>query len=120
MTENPPKTRNYGVVLVTTSSSAEAEVIAVALIESQMAACVSIFPIQSTYRWQGAITKESEWQLLIKTDLSCLRELENQIKRLHSYEVPEIIALPIVSGSMSYLAWLGNSLSTKNILSPLK
>jgi periplasmic divalent cation tolerance protein len=112
MTENSPETRNYGVVLVTTSSSAEAEVIAVALIESQMAACVSIFPIQSTYRWQGAITKESEWQLLIKTDLSCLRELENQIKRLHSYEVPEIIALPIVSGSMSYLAWLGNSLST--------
>ena len=53
-----------------------------------------------------------KWQLLIKTDLSCLRELENQIKRLHSYEVPEIIALPIVSGSMSYLAWLGNSLST--------
>lgn len=111
MTENPPETRNYGVVLVTTSSSTEAETIAAALIESQLAACVSIFPIQSIYCWQGAIAKESEWQLLIKTDLSCLRELENQIKNLHSYEVPEIIALPIVSGSTAYLDWLGNSLS---------
>lgn len=110
MTKNSLEATNYGVVLVTTSSSAEAEKIAGVLIEARLAACVSIFPIQSIYRWQGAIAQESEWQLLIKTDLSSYTELENQIRTLHSYEVPEIIVLPIVAGLTSYLEWLGGSL----------
>ncbi|GAB1541193.1 divalent-cation tolerance protein CutA [Scytonema sp. NUACC21] len=97
---------NYGVVLVTASSVEEAETIANALVESKLAACVSILPIHSIYTWQGQKYKEQEWQLLIKTDLRQFPTLEAKIRELHSYEVPEIIALPVVAGSLPYLQWI--------------
>ena len=97
---------NYGVVLVTASSRAEAESIATSLVQSQLAACVSLLPIHSIYTWQGELHQEQEWQLLIKTDLAQFQTLEAKIRELHSYEVPEIIALPIVSGSLPYLQWI--------------
>jgi periplasmic divalent cation tolerance protein len=100
-------TSNYGVVLVTTSSQQEAEQIASALVDSKLAACVSMFPMRSIYTWQGEVHNEQEWQLLIKTDLGLFPTLETKIKELHSYEVPEIIALPILAGSKSYLGWIG-------------
>lgn len=96
----------YGVVLVTAPSRQEAEAIASTLVKSQLAACVSIVPIQSIYTWQGELHQEEEWQLLIKTDLAQFPTLETKIRELHSYEVPEIIALPIVAGSQSYLQWI--------------
>jgi periplasmic divalent cation tolerance protein len=99
-------TNNYGVVLVTASSLQEAENIASALVEAKQAACVSIFPIHSIYTWQGELHKEQEWQLLIKTDLQQFATLEAKIRELHSYEVPEIIALPILAGSQPYLQWI--------------
>ncbi|HEY9767075.1 MAG TPA: divalent-cation tolerance protein CutA [Coleofasciculaceae cyanobacterium] len=101
---------NYGVVLVTAVSLAEGKTIAQSLIESKLAACVNMFPIDSLYLWQGKINQDQEYQLIIKTDLNNFSELAEQIKTLHSYEVPEIIALPIVAGSSSYLSWLGESL----------
>ena len=105
MDSNSGSTR-YGVVLVTASSRAEAEAIATSLVQSQLAACVSLLPIHSIYTWQGELHQEQEWQLLIKTDLAQFQTLEAKIRELHSYEVPEIIALPIVSGSQPYLQWI--------------
>lgn len=96
----------YGVVLVTTASRAEAEAIATSLVQSQLAACVSLLPIHSIYTWQGKLHQEQEWQLLIKTDLTQFQALATKIRELHSYEVPEIIALPLVAGSQPYLQWI--------------
>lgn len=102
----------YGVVLVTVASLAEGKAIATKLIEASLAACVNLFPLDSIYLWQGKINQDQEYQLIIKTDLSKFDELAATIKTLHSYEVPEIIALPIVAGSKTYLDWLGASLQS--------
>lgn len=96
----------FGVVLVTAGSEAEAGAIAQTLVAEKLAACVNIFPVQSTYRWQGEVQRDAEWQLFIKTDLQRFAELESRIRALHSYDVPEIIALPIQAGSAPYMAWL--------------
>ena len=101
---------NHILVLVTTASKEESELIAAALVESRLAACVNIFPISSIYRWQGQIQSDSEYQLFIKTDIQLFSDIEAKIKELHSYLVPEIIAIDIVAGSRSYLNWLGESL----------
>lgn len=98
---------NFGVVLVTVGSEAEGVAIARALVESNLAACVNFFPLRSLYRWQGQVYNEPEFQLIIKTNLDNFAVLEAKIKELHSYEVPEIIALPIVNGSQAYLDWMG-------------
>ncbi|MGE5657070.1 MAG: divalent-cation tolerance protein CutA [Actinomycetota bacterium] len=97
---------NYGVVLVSAGSRAEAEAIAKSLVESQLAACVSITPIYSFYTWEGKLYSDDEWQLIIKTNLAQFEMLEEKVRELHSYEVPEIIALPIVAGSVPYLQWI--------------
>ncbi|MGL5195810.1 MAG: divalent-cation tolerance protein CutA, partial [Chroococcales cyanobacterium] len=88
----------YGIVWVTAPSRTEAEAIAEALVESRLAACVSLTPIHSIYTWKGQVNKEEEWQLLIKTDLRQFARLESTIKSLHSYEIPEIMAVPIIAG----------------------
>lgn len=102
----------YGVVLVTASSQQEGEAIAQALIEAQMAACVTLLPVQSIYTWQGQVMKEQEWQMVIKTDLAQFCRLEKKIREMHSYEVPEIIALPILAGSQPYLEWISDNVRT--------
>ena len=100
----------YGVVLVTVASSEQGKIIAHALVSANLAACVNIFPIESVYMWQGEVNQDLEHQLIIKTDLNKFPELAEKIKTLHDYEVPEIIALPIVAGSKPYLHWLGENL----------
>jgi periplasmic divalent cation tolerance protein len=102
------KLTGFGVVLVTTASETEAEYLAIALLNERLAACVSIYPIRSIYRWQGQIENESEWQLAIKSDLKQFEQLSAKIQELHTYAVPEIIALPIVAGSQTYLDWLAS------------
>ena len=97
---------SLGVVLVTAGSEAEGDRLARHLVESRLAACVSLFPLRSVYRWQGEIHTEPEWQLIIKTELSQIDALTLAITQHHSYEVPEIIALPIVAGLPDYLGWL--------------
>ncbi|MBD2741011.1 divalent-cation tolerance protein CutA [Coleofasciculus sp. FACHB-1120] len=99
----------YGVVLVTASSRQEAEAIAQNLVESQLAACVNFMPVHSVYSWQGKVNSEEEWQLTIKTDLAQFSALEAKIRELHSYEVPEIIALPILAGFPPYLQWIADN-----------
>ncbi|MEB3337885.1 MAG: divalent-cation tolerance protein CutA [Leptolyngbyaceae bacterium] len=105
-TQEIAETPHYGVVLVTASSQEEAEAIAEALVQAQLAACVNLLPIRSIYRWKGEVHKDAEWQLLIKSDLAQFEALVAKVQELHSYEVPEIIALPIVAGSQPYLQWI--------------
>jgi periplasmic divalent cation tolerance protein len=102
----PHSLGQYGLVLVTTSSQSEGEAIAQALLQFKLAACVSLMPIRSLYTWNGEVHNEAEWQLLIKTDLRNFSQLEAKVRELHSYEVPEVIALPIVRGSQPYLSWI--------------
>ena len=95
------------VVLVTCGSEEEATKIGNSLIEERLAACVNmISPVRSIYRWEGKIWDEKEWMLIIKTQKKRFEDLEKKVKSLHSYSVPEIVALPIVEGSASYLNWL--------------
>lgn len=101
------------VVLTTTASRNEAGKLAAALVERQLAACVQIVgPISSVYRWQGKVEQSEEWLCLIKTQEACYAPLETAIRELHSYDVPEIVALPITQGSTGYLDWLMASLAT--------
>ncbi|MBC7825881.1 MAG: divalent-cation tolerance protein CutA [Candidatus Parcubacteria bacterium] len=102
------ETERYGIVLVTTGSRQEADAIAESLIQAKLAACVNLLPVFSIYTWQGAIHRDEEWQLLIKSERSRFDELEAKIRELHSYDVPEIIALPIVAGSQPYLQWISS------------
>ncbi|MEB3357578.1 MAG: divalent-cation tolerance protein CutA [Synechococcales bacterium] len=97
---------SYSVVLVTTASQDEAVAIAQSLIQAGLAACVSITPIQSIYVWEGETHQDNEWQLMIKTHLACFQYLEATVQKIHSYDVPEIIALPILAGSQPYLDWM--------------
>lgn len=96
----------YGVVLVTAPSQEEATTIAHALIAARLAACVSLLPVHSIYTWQGKVEQANEWQLLIKSDLEQFSALEAKVREIHSYDVPEIIALPILAGSQPYLNWI--------------
>ena len=98
------------VVLVTASSQQEARAIARVIVTQKLAACVNTFPVQSTYTWEGSVQQEQEWQMVIKTDLGRWDELSQAIQSLHSYDVPELIALPIMQGSEAYLSWLASSL----------
>jgi len=97
----------FVVVLVTCGSEEEASKIAHALVDERLAACANIIsPIRSIYRWQGKILDEREWLLVVKTQETRFQDLEKRVKSLHSYQVPEIISLPILAGSLSYLNWL--------------
>lgn len=96
------------VVLVTCGSDAEAKRIARAVVKARLAACVNILPgaVVSIYRWGGKMETAREKLLLIKTSRKRLAKLQAAVEKLHSYEVPEFIALPIVAGSRAYLAWM--------------
>jgi periplasmic divalent cation tolerance protein len=95
------------IVLVTCGSEEEAIKIAQSLVEERLAACVNLVsPVRSIYRWEGKIWDEKEWILIIKTQKQRFEKLERKVKSLHSYSVPEIIGLPIIEGSSSYLDWL--------------
>jgi periplasmic divalent cation tolerance protein len=99
------------VVLVTCGTILEARTIANKLVRRRLAACVNIVlgPIQSIYRWKGKVTSVREVLMVIKTSAKRLKELESEVLRLHSYDVPEFIALPITAGSRKYLAWVNES-----------
>ena len=98
------------VVLITTSSMAEAQAIGRALVEQRIAACVNIVPgLRSLFRWQGTIEEQEETLMLVKSRSEYLPSILDTVKRLHSYTVPEVIALPILAGSSDYLAWIDES-----------
>ena len=95
------------VVLSTADSEETAASLANALVEQRLAACVNILPkVRSIYHWQGKVEDTSEWMLVIKSRRDLFDKLRAEIVRLHSYEVPEVIAIPIVDGSEPYLDWI--------------
>ena len=97
-------------VLSTTGSESEARKIAQTLVERRLAACVNIVPkIHSVYRWEGKVEQAEEYLLLIKTVKACEEEVCTAICELHSYELPECIAISIESGSAEYLKWVEDS-----------
>lgn len=101
----------YIQVVTTVPSKEEGEQIALALLEKRLVGCVQIVgPIESLYWWQGKIECSSEWLCVAKTERKLFTQIEETIKALHSYEVPEILAVPIVEGSESYLRWLEKQL----------
>jgi periplasmic divalent cation tolerance protein len=98
---------DYIQVVTTTEHQEDAERIARTLVEERLAACVQVSaPIISTYRWQGQIETAREWQCWAKTRRDLYEQVEQAIRRLHPYELPEILAMPILAGSGDYLAWL--------------
>ena len=100
------------VVLVTVGSVAEGERLSRALVEERLAACVNRIPaVQSVYRWQGKVEQSAEELLVIKTRADLFAALEKRVRELHSYSVPEVIALPIMNGSEAYLKWLGEQVA---------
>ena len=99
------------VVFMTAANGEEATRLADMLIGAHLAACVQILPeMESVYRWEGKIERQSEILLLAKTTVGKFADLEREVRALHSYETPEIIAVPILAGSTPYLEWLTASL----------
>jgi periplasmic divalent cation tolerance protein len=97
-------------VLTTCGSLEEARSIAQTLVKRQLAACVNIVPqIESVYRWQGEVETATEWLLVIKTTAEVFDRLRETFTELHSYELPECIAIAIEDGSAAYLEWIGQS-----------
>jgi periplasmic divalent cation tolerance protein len=95
------------VVLSTAGSPDEAHRLAMHLVEKRLAACVNILPaVRSVYRWKGAVEDGQEVMLLIKTRRPLLKNLEKELRAVHSYEVPEMVALPVVEGLEDYLNWI--------------
>jgi periplasmic divalent cation tolerance protein len=104
--------KSYIQISTTTETKEQAQKIAQYLVEQKLAACVQITgPIESTYRWKGKVENAQEWLCLIKTRDSLFKKVETAIKKLHPYETPEIIAVPINKGSKEYLNWLDDELS---------
>ena len=103
------------VVLITTGSVEEAQKIGRILVDAGLVACANIVPsVQSIFRWEGQVTEEQETLLILKSVSEAFESLEAKVKSHHSYSVPEIIALPIETGSKPYLAWV------RDMIGPLK
>ena len=95
------------VVLITAGSQEEAERIAQSLVAEMLAACVNVVPgVTSIYRWEGEVQRDQEWLLVAKSRRDVLDRLVERVQEIHSYDVPEIIALPLAGGSEPYLRWL--------------
>jgi periplasmic divalent cation tolerance protein len=100
----------YRIVFVTCGSASEAKRIGRAVVEKKLAACANILPgVESIYRWKGKVERAREVLVVIKTTATRLRDLEREVKRLHSYEVPEFIVLRVAASSQDYLAWIDSS-----------
>ena len=99
------------VVLMTAASAEEAMRIAEVLVDKKLAACVQVLPeMHSIYLWKGEVERAREVLMIAKTTMAKFEDLQSQLRAIHSYETPEIIALPIVAGSEDYLKWLTGSL----------
>ena len=98
---------NHLQVITVAGSKEEASKIAETVVQKRLAACAQILgPVSSVYRWEGKVERAEEWLCIMKTRAKLYPELESLISQVHSYDVPEILAVPIVEGSKSYLSWL--------------
>jgi len=105
--------KKYMVVLVTCPSRKEAQRIARQLLDKKLIACANIINgVESIFRWKGRLDKARESLIIMKTVKNNLKNIEKTVKMIHSYELPEIVALPIVWGSGDYLKWLGDSIKS--------
>jgi periplasmic divalent cation tolerance protein len=101
---------DYVLVLTTLPSEGDAEKFALQLVEERLAACVNILPpMRSVYRWKNTVEQANERQVVIKTTRARLTALENRVRTLHPYDVPEFVTLPIDAGSADYLSWLSEN-----------
>ena len=101
------KESDFVVVLITASSAQEANSIAEALVREKLAPCVSVVPeVSSTYWWDGEVQSAKESLLIVKTSSDVFEALKDRVLELHSYDVPEIICLPLVNASEDYLSWM--------------
>jgi periplasmic divalent cation tolerance protein len=98
------------IVLTTLAADADASALARTLVEERLAACVNVLPpMVSTYRWKGNVEQDREQQLIIKTAADRIDALEQRLRQLHPYELPEFLVLPASGGSEAYLRWVGES-----------
>ena len=99
------------VILTTCAEAVDAERMARALVDGRLAACVNVVPgVRSFYHWKGATQSGEEFLLIIKTSLDLFGALRAEMEKLHPYEVPELLALPVVAGAENYLSWLQSNL----------
>ena len=110
----PTENKGNVVIYVTTGTDEEARELAEALLEQRKAACVNIVPgVRSIFWWQGKLDSAQETLLMLKTKASLVNEVVGLIRKIHSYDVPEIIALPIVGGNRDYLEWIDRELAVE-------
>lgn len=97
----------YCQVVTTTDSRAAADELARTAVEARLAACAQVVgPISSSYWWDGTVTTDQEWQVVLKTTVAAYPELERHLREAHGYDVPEILCLPVTAGNPAYLDWL--------------
>ena len=102
--------RDFRMVFVMAANEDEGRRMAQALVEERLAACVNIVgPVHSIYRWRGAVESANEYMLVIKTSMRHFSKLERRVRELHSYDVPEVVAVTLAGGSKPYVAWLAES-----------
>ena len=107
---NPMAESEYVLVMTTYPADGDVDSLARTLVDERLAACVNVLPsMQSTYRWKGSVETAAERQLLIKTKAATVAALEQRVRELHPYDVPEFLVLTIADGSPAYLAWLNES-----------
>ena len=99
----------YAVLLITTPTRQEAENLTKRLLQQKLAACVNLLPVASHYRWKGKIEEAEEILMLVKTQRRLINQIVKLVERHHSYEVPEVIALPLIEGNPKYLQWIAES-----------
>ena len=99
----------FAIVLTTCGGKPEAELIAARLVEARLSACVQMFPIDSVYRWEGAVHHESEWMLFCKIKSNDYANVEEAIRAAHTYTNPEIVEVGIENGAQTYLDWIASA-----------
>jgi len=108
------KTATYLIVHTTVDDRAKAEFLARTLLEARLAACIQIVPIHSHYRWEGALESADEYRLEIKTRTDRYDALEALLLRHHPYDTPELLAIPVLTGSKGYLSWMDECTAYNN------
>ncbi len=102
----------YAVLLITTPTHGEAESLTQRLLNQKLAACINLLPVTSQYRWKGKIEGAEETLMLVKTQRKLIKQIVKLIQKHHSYEVPEVIALPIIQGNKKYLEWIAENVKS--------
>ncbi|MFM2429612.1 MAG: hypothetical protein RLZZ511_825 [Cyanobacteriota bacterium] len=104
-----PELAEFCIVFVTVPNETSARTIAQSLLQAKLAACIKSFGVDSCYHWAGEVQQDKEFQLMIKTQRSCFEQLVTHLSAIHPYELPEIVAIPIIAGAMPYLNWIEQS-----------